>query len=120
MFDVFDVMAFVVFAVLLTAGVILAVLLGSLPGWIARKNGHPQAAAVNVASWLGLAAGGLLWPFALIWAFLKPYSAAPAGSAEVKEPPSTVGPDATARLQSRVDSLETALRDLRNRKEVAS
>ncbi len=72
MFDIYDIMAFAVFAVLLAVGVILIVVLGSLPGWVARKRGHPQVAAVNVASWIGLATLGLLWPFALIWAFLNP------------------------------------------------
>jgi Protein of unknown function (DUF3302) len=69
MMDVFDVMAFAVFAVLLIATVIIAVSLGQLPGRIAEKRGHSQAAAINVASWLGLATLGLLWPLALIWAF---------------------------------------------------
>jgi hypothetical protein len=73
--DVFDVFAFVVFAVLLVTAVIILVSLGSLPGQIAQKRGHPQAAAITVASWLGLATGGILWPLALIWAFLKPAAA---------------------------------------------
>jgi hypothetical protein len=30
-----------------------------------------------VASWLGIATMGLLWPLALIWAFLKPAVAVP-------------------------------------------
>ena len=68
--DVFDVMAFVVFAVLLIAAVFIIVSLGQLPGRIAAQRGHPQAAAVNVASWLGLATLGLLWPLALVWAFM--------------------------------------------------
>jgi hypothetical protein len=71
MIDVFDIMAFVVLAVLLSAVVIVVVSLGSLPGQIAQKRGHPQVAAVTVASWLGIATGGVLWPLALIWAFLK-------------------------------------------------
>ncbi len=75
MIDVFDVMAFVVFGVLLVMAVIIVVSLGQLPGQIAQKRGHPQAAAINVASWLGVATFGLLWPLALIWAFLTPFSA---------------------------------------------
>jgi hypothetical protein len=72
MIDVFDIMAFVVFAVLLVTAVIIIVLLGQLPGQIAQKRGHPQAAAINAASWLGLATGGVLWLVAMIWAFMKP------------------------------------------------
>ena len=70
--DVYDIIAFVVFVVLIVAAVILIVLLGSLPGSIAAKRGHPQAAAMNVAGWLGIATLGLLWPIALIWAYLTP------------------------------------------------
>jgi hypothetical protein len=78
-------MAFVVFAVLLVVAVIVVVLLGQLPGRIARKRGHPQAAAINVAGWLGLATGGTLWLGAIIWAFLKPVSIVTAGAADKQE-----------------------------------
>lgn len=74
-FGVLDAVTFVVFALLTAVAVILVVSLGQLPGQLARKWGHPQAAAINVASWLGLATGGLLWPLALIWAFMMPPAA---------------------------------------------
>ncbi len=77
MFDVLDIFAFVVFGVLLIAAVVIVVGLGSLPGALARKRGHPQAAAINVAAWLGVATLGLLWPLALIWAFVEPSSGTP-------------------------------------------
>jgi hypothetical protein len=86
MIDVFDIIAFVVFAVLLVAAVVIVVTVGSLPGQVAQKRGHPQAAAITVASWLGIATGGILWPLALIWAFLRPAAAGPPLSA----PPSTL------------------------------
>jgi hypothetical protein len=70
--DALDIFAFVVFGIIIVAAVVIVVFLGSLPGKIAQQRGHPQAAAINVAGWLGLATGGLLWPIALIWAFLKP------------------------------------------------
>ena len=84
-FDVLDAVTFVVFALLLAVAVILVVSLGQLPGQLARKWGHPQAAAINVASWLGLAVGGLLWPLALIWAFLVPSAADPARRSSSEE-----------------------------------
>jgi hypothetical protein len=68
--DGFDIFAFVVFAVLLGVAVLIVVSLGALPGKIARKRGHPQAAAVNVAAWISLVTLGALWPLALVWAFL--------------------------------------------------
>jgi len=74
MVDAFDIIAFFVFAVLIAVAVIVIVLLGQLPGQIAKKRGHPQAAAITVAGWLGLATLGILWPIAFIWAFLNPIS----------------------------------------------
>jgi hypothetical protein len=74
MIDVFDIMAFVVFIVLIVVAVIVVVTIGQLPGKIAAKRGHPQAAAINVTGWLGVATLGFLWPVALIWAFLRPVS----------------------------------------------
>jgi multisubunit Na+/H+ antiporter MnhB subunit len=119
MIDIFDILAFLAFAVLLAAAVIIIVALGSLPGRIAQQRGHPQAAAINVASWLGVATLGLLWPLAFIWAFLKPSSAA----AVNQEPRPAPDPDANAQLvqmQARVDGLEAILHDLQAEKEVRS
>src|SRR5438128_831787 len=98
MIDAFDIFAFVVFGVLLVAIVVIVVGLGSLPGNIARNRDHPQAAAVNVASWLGLATGGILWPLALIWAFLRPASAAAPKAVVSVEPRPGPGPDSNAQL----------------------
>jgi len=72
-FGALDAFAFVVFAVLIFVAVIAVVSLGKLPGDLARKWAHPQAAAINVMSWVGIATGGVLWPIALIWAFTQPY-----------------------------------------------
>ena len=70
-FGILDAFAFVVFAVLIAVAVVVIVNLGRLPGRLACRWGHPQASAVNVASWIGMATGGLLWPLALIWAFIS-------------------------------------------------
>ena len=111
--DIFDIFAFIVFAVLLAVAVIIIVGLGSLPGAIARKRGHPQAAAVNVASWLGLAMLGILWPLALIWAFMKP-------SASESTPAASKSGAPPGDLQNRVDVLEAALQRLQVIKETRS
>jgi hypothetical protein len=85
MFDIFDIMTFVVFGVLLAAAVIVVVTLGGLPGKIARDRQHPQAAAVEVAGWLGLATLGILWPLALIWAFWNsPFVVSPGSRVNVE------------------------------------
>ena len=68
----FDVIAFVVFGILFLAIVVAIVALGTLPGNIARRRGHPQADAITAASWIGIATMGLLWPIAFVWAFLRP------------------------------------------------
>jgi cytochrome c biogenesis protein CcdA len=67
-----DYFTFVVIAVLIAAGLYLAFVLGELPGKIAAQRQHPQAEAIRVAGWLGLITLGLLWPFALIWAYTRP------------------------------------------------
>jgi Protein of unknown function (DUF3302) len=87
-FGVLDAFAFVVFAVLIAVVVIAIVSLGQLPGRLARKWGHPQASAVNVAGWIGVATGGLLWPLALIWAFITPSGPAASRTKDAPEPDS--------------------------------
>jgi hypothetical protein len=69
-FGVLDAFAFVVFAVLIAAGVIIFVSLGQLPGSLARKWNHPQAV-----------------PLALIWAFMNPLRGPVARAAADEEPP---------------------------------
>jgi hypothetical protein len=83
-FGPLDAFAFLVFAILIAVAVIVIVRLGQLPGQLARKWNHPQASAINAASWIGIATGGLLWPLAFIWAFMNPIKPAPAASPEEK------------------------------------
>ncbi|QDS94679.1 Inner membrane protein YiaW [Roseimaritima multifibrata] len=61
--------------ILLVLGVTLVgvwVLLGMMPGRIARGRNHPQADAVRVCGWWGVLTMGLLLPVAFIWAYYKP------------------------------------------------
>lgn len=44
--------------------------LGGLPGAIARARNHPQADAINVCGWMGIITL-VLWPVALVWAYLE-------------------------------------------------
>ena len=93
-----DYFTFVVLAVLIGAGIWIAILLGGLPGKLAAKRGHPQADAIRVAGWLGLLTLGVLWSFALTWAFTRPHAIGDvAGLRESIE-----------RLNERVDALEAA------------
>jgi len=43
-----------------------------LPEKIAHKRHHPQRDAIKTLCLLSLAFGGLLWPLAWLWAFVKP------------------------------------------------
>jgi hypothetical protein len=43
-----------------------------LPEKIAEKKKHPQVKAIQCVCLLSLAFGGLLWPFAWLWAYTKP------------------------------------------------
>jgi cytochrome c biogenesis protein CcdA len=66
-----DVFAFVVMAVLLSAGLYIVFVLGALPGRIAAQREHPQADAIRVAGWVGILTLGVAWPLALIWAYSR-------------------------------------------------
>ena len=92
-----DILVFVVMGVLLSVGLYVAMRLGALPGQIAERRGHPQADAIRVAGWLGLLTMGLLWPFALVWAFSRPPGASSADPALQEQ---------VARLTERVHALE--------------
>ncbi len=79
--SILDVFAIIVLVVLAISIVVLVVVLGSLPGKIARKRQHPYAQAVTVAGWIGLIFA-VLWPLALIWAYVDVPRAAPAAANE--------------------------------------
>ena len=94
---------------------IVVVTLGQLPGQIAKQRNHPQAAAINIAGWLGVATLGILWPLALIWAFLKPFSVDANDTTSDEAAPSRPGPEPQgqlAKMQAQVDTLEAAFNKL--------
>ena len=65
----------IAFLIVMIAAIIVQ--LGSLPGKIAHRRGHPQADAVNAASWISFVTLGALWPLAFVWAFFKDGSSSP-------------------------------------------
>ena len=67
-----DIFAWVVLLVIIASVVVVFVVLGMLPGKIARQRQHPQTQAIQVASWLALIFGFAAWPFVLVWAYLRP------------------------------------------------
>lgn len=65
-----DIFAIVVLVVSLASAVAVFVIIGMAPGAIARRRRHPWAQAVSVAGWVTLICGFVLWPIALIWAYV--------------------------------------------------
>jgi hypothetical protein len=64
---------FVIFAVPI-GGLYLFWMIHILPEKIAEKRHHPQKDAIKTLCLLSLVFGGLLWPFAWLWAYTKPVS----------------------------------------------
>ena len=106
----FDVFAFVVFGILFLAIVIAIVGLGSLPGNIARRRGHPQADAITAAGWIGIASLGIFWPIAFVWAFLRPANNAVAQASRESEESARL-----ADMQNRLNALELAVDKLKSK-----
>ncbi len=67
---IFDYVAFFAMAVVFCAIIYLIIFLGDLPAKIARERNHPQVAAVQALSWLGLLfTGGVVYIVAFAWAY---------------------------------------------------
>ena len=65
-----DTFAWIVLIVLVTSTVFVIVFMAMLPGMIAKRRHHPWTQAVTVAGWITLFFGFVLWPVALIWAYV--------------------------------------------------
>jgi membrane-bound acyltransferase YfiQ involved in biofilm formation len=65
-----DIFAWIVLIVLVASTVFVIVFMAMLPGMIAKSRNHPYATAVQVAGWVTLFFGFLLWPVAVIWAYV--------------------------------------------------
>lgn len=93
---VLDIFALVVMIILVALIIALVVVLGPLPGKIAKKRNHPQADAILVMGWIGFITLGVPWLIALVWAYTKPFQTDSSDS----------------QLEERVNSLENQLRQL--------
>jgi hypothetical protein len=67
-----DVFVWIVLVVVPLAGLYLFWKVHILPEVFAEKNHHPQKHGIQVLCLLSLVFGGMLWPFAWLWAFMKP------------------------------------------------
>jgi hypothetical protein len=88
-----------IFLMLVLATVAIA-LIGSAPGKIARRRGHPWPEAVEAASWVGLVTV-VAWPLAFVWAFLPLPAKSNANSSDTSQPDSDA-----AKLEDRIAALE--------------
>jgi hypothetical protein len=70
--DFLDIFALIVIAILITMVIWLVVLLGSMPGNIAKKRGHPQTEAIQALGWIGIITLGISWFIAFVWAYTNP------------------------------------------------
>jgi Protein of unknown function (DUF3302) len=66
------IIALVVIFVVPVVLIVLFWMVHVLPEKIAHKRHHPQFEAIRTLCLLSLVFGGLLWPFAWIWAYSKP------------------------------------------------
>jgi Na+/H+ antiporter NhaD/arsenite permease-like protein len=93
-----DIFAWIVFIVILLCVAVVFVSLAQLPGKTARERNHPQAEAINVASWLGLLLTmGVVWVIAMIWSRTVPLGDVGSDCGELE------------RLRARVAELENQL-----------
>ena len=67
-----DVLAWVVIVLVPLVGIAVFWIVHVLPEKIAHRRHHPQTAAIQTLCLLSLVFGGLLWPFAWLWAYTKP------------------------------------------------
>jgi hypothetical protein len=65
-------MAWFVLIVMPVVGIALFWLVHVLPEKIAEKRHHPNKDAIHVLCLLSLVFGGMLWPFAWLWAYTRP------------------------------------------------
>jgi uncharacterized membrane protein len=96
----------IIFMMIGTTAVI--VVIGSLPGEIARKRNHPWATAVSVAGWIGLLTA-VFWPLALVWAFLPLPAPRHDGAIDTTE-----SDENNAKLQQRMMALESTVAKLQS------
>jgi hypothetical protein len=113
-----DVLTWIVLVVAPVIGIVVFLAIHIIPEKIAEKKQHPQAKAIQCLCLLSLVFGGMLWPFAWLWAFTKPVLYRMAyGTDKVAHghedaahpPPDKDEAEELKRLRERVTELETKL-----------
>jgi CBS domain containing-hemolysin-like protein len=80
-----DYLAWFVIIVIPPAAIALFWIVHVLPQKAAEKRQHPQKEAIHVLCLLSLFFGGMLWPFAWLWAYARPTAHAVAHGTEKHE-----------------------------------
>src|SRR5205814_8822913 len=85
------------FALIIAPIVLITVflMLHILPEKVAHKRCHPQLGAIKWLCLLSLVFGGLLWPFAWLWAYTKPVLHKMAYGTDVDHPHEPTGGEGT-------------------------
>ena len=108
MYDPLTYFAWIALAVLFGLFVVTVIALGSLPRKIAIKRNHPQEQAINAASWIGLATGGVGWIIAFVWAFVR-------SNSSTSEPMTVDQAPDLAEESGSIDSMRAEVQTLRKR-----
>ncbi|PWJ45092.1 uncharacterized protein DUF3302 [Sediminitomix flava] len=64
-------MVWIVMCIVPMAGLYVFWMVHIYPEKVAEERDHPQKDAIKILCLLSLVFGGLLWPFALVWAYMK-------------------------------------------------
>ena len=112
-----DVLTWIVLVVAPVVGIVVFLLIHILPEKIAEKKQHPQTKAIQCLCLLSLVFGGMLWPFAWLWAYTKPVLHKLAygtdrtqhGAEQIARTPPQNQADEVKQLRQRVAELETQL-----------
>lgn len=67
-----DVIVWVVVILVPIVGITVFWILHIWPEKVAERRNHPQASAIQALCLMSLVFGGLLWPLAMLWAYMKP------------------------------------------------
>jgi CBS domain containing-hemolysin-like protein len=83
-----------------------------LPEKVAEKRKHPQLGAIKCLCFLSLVFGGLLWPFAWLWAYSKPVFHKMAYGTDVDESHGHVGDEAKKEEENEIGKLRARVAEL--------
>jgi len=67
-----DVLSWIVIVLVPIVGIAVFWIVHVMPEKIAHRRHHPQVQAIHTLCLLSLVFGGLLWPFAWLWAYTRP------------------------------------------------